>query len=116
MMIEVKMGLLDVLSMLVAGGAALECAVGRVGAMDRRYHKVGVMVAYFLAALVCGAAALAPLEGVRAPLLQLMATLVAVYLLISLADWRQGPPASVLRDDARQLVPLAIDSKHEADR
>lgn len=114
-MIEV-MGLLDMLSMLMAGGAALECAVGRVGAMDRRHHKPGVMAAYFLAALLCGAAALAPLEGVRAPLLQLAATVVAVHLLITLADWRHGPPASVLRDDARQLVPVAVDSKHEADR
>lgn len=116
-MIEVKMlSTLDVVSMLVAGGAAVECAVGRVGAMDRRHHRPGLMLAYFLGALVCMAAALAPLEGITAPGLQIVATAVALHLVLTLSDWRDGPPPSALRDDLAQLVPASIDSRQEGDR
>lgn len=114
MMVDVKLlGVLDVLSMLVAGGAAMECAVGRIGAMDRRQHRPALMLGYFMAAMTCVAATLAPLEGVRSPILQILATAVAVHLVLTWADWRHGPPANALRDDLPELVPISADSRHE---
>lgn len=107
---------LDLMSMLMAGGAAMECAVGRVGAMDRRQHRHGLMLGYFVAALVCVAAALAPLEGVQSPVLQILATAVTVHLALTWADWRHAPPPYALRDDLAQLVPIWTDSRHDDPR
>lgn len=107
------LGVLDVLSMLVAGGAAMECAVGRIGAMDRRKHRPALMLGYFLAAMVCVVGTLSPLEGMRSPVLQVLVTAVAVHLVLTWDDWRHAPPASALRDDLHQLVPVASDNRRD---
>jgi hypothetical protein len=113
-MMEVKMlGVLDVLSMLVAGSAAMECAVGRIGAMDRRKHRPLLMLGYFMAAMVCLAGTLAPLDGVRSPVLQILATAVAVHLVLTWEDWRHGPPASAVRDDLPQLAAASADNHRD---
>lgn len=105
---------LNIVSVAVAWAGALECAVGRVLAMDKRHHRVTVMLAYFGGAVLCMFAALA--DGPALVPLRVAATCVACHLLATWNEWRDGPPWWALREPERELVPEHIEHRNDDGR
>lgn len=104
------MNWIDFFTLVVAGGAAVECVVGRLAAMDRALHRRAWFAGYFGAMLVCVAAVYTTVQGQDALWLDWAAWGVAAHLLFSLGDWRNGPPLAAykprpLRYQQGDLVP-----------
>lgn len=87
----------DILTMVVAGMAAVECVVGRICAMDRRVHRLSWSVGYFAAMLVCVAAVYMTTQRLDVRWLNWAAWGVAAHLAFSWGDWRHGVPLAAYR-------------------
>ena len=91
------MNWLNLLTRVVAGAAALECLTGRVAAMEWGRHRLPLMLAYLLASWVCIAAVSLIWQGKEAALLDWASWAVALHLVLTWRDWRNGAPPSALR-------------------
>jgi len=104
------MSWMDMLTMTVAALGALECVTGRLAALHWREHRSGLLLGYFAASAVCILAASAIWQGADARWLDAASWGVALYLLATWGDWRDGAPLQAFRPrpvryTARDLVP-----------
>lgn len=100
------------LTMAVATLAALECVAGRLAAMDRNVHRLSYLGGYFMAFAVCIVAASMIWQHLDVRWLDWAAWGIAAHLVLSWADWRNGPPLAALRDTGpRHAVPAHIESR-----
>ena len=106
------MSWLDIITVAVAMLSSLECLAGRIGSMDRRKHRHGVMLGYFAAFAVCILAASLIFQGLEAKWLDLAAWGIAAHLALSWREWRHGAPGWAVREAEgypRGAVPSRID-------
>lgn len=87
----------DMLTMTIAGLAALECIAGRLAALHWREHRHTLQLGYLLAAGVCITAASLIWHQQDARWLDAATWLVAVYLAGTWGDWRDGAPLQAYR-------------------
>ena len=91
------MSWMDMLTMTVAALAALECITGRLAAMHWSEHRPHLMIGYFVCAGVCILAASLLWQGADARWLDAAAWGVALHLLVTWGDWRDGAPLAAYR-------------------
>lgn len=104
---------LDMVSMSIAAVAGLECVVGRLAQLDRRKHRAGELVQYAVGAVLCIVSASLTWQGIGIAALEVLATVIAGYLLLTWGDWRHGPPLQAWRGvqavQAGDVMPSRID-------
>lgn len=106
------MSWLDMLTLTVAALSALECVTGRLAAMHWREHRQTWVLSYLLATGVCILAVFFIWQGQDSRWLDAAAWAIAVHLVLSWGEWRNGPPQTARRDDSQYLhgaVPSRID-------
>lgn len=91
------MSWMDMLTMTVAALGALECITGRLAALHWREHRPALLLGYFAAAAVCILAGSAIWQGADARWLDAASWSVALYLLATWGDWRDGAPLQACR-------------------
>ena len=91
------MSWMDMLTMTVAAVAALECITGRLAALHWRQHRPRLLLGYFAATAVCILAGSAIWQGADARWLDAASWSVALYLLATWGDWRDGAPLAAFR-------------------
>lgn len=87
----------DMISMTIAAVAAL-VLVARLAQLDRRIHAWSAIALHAGMAVACILGASLTFQGEGLAVLDAITTVIAGHLVLTLGDWRHGPPLQLRRD------------------